>query len=31
MEGMSGTVAGACHPSRWAITLMDVHSLGNGV
>ena len=26
-----GTVAGACQPSRWAVTLMDVHSLGKGV
>ena len=26
-----GTIAGACQPSRWAVTLMDVHSLGKGV
>ena len=26
-----GTVAGACKPNRWAVTLVDVHSLGKGV
>ena len=26
-----GTIAGACQPSRWTVTLMDVHSLGKGV
>ena len=26
-----GTIAGACQPSRWAVTLMDVHSMGKGV
>ena len=26
-----GTVAGACQPSRWPVTLMDVHSLGKGM
>ena len=26
-----GTVAGACKPSRWADTLMDVLTLGKGV
>ena len=25
------TVAGACQLSRWAVTLMDAHSLGKGV
>ena len=24
-----GTVAGACEPSRWAVTLMDVLTLGS--
>ena len=24
-------IAGACKPSRWAVTIMDVHSVGKGV
>ena len=27
---LPGTFAGACQPSRWAVTLMDVHYLGKG-
>ena len=27
LKGQPGTVAGACQPSRWAFTLIDVHSV----
>ena len=28
VNGEPGSVEGACQPSRWTVTLVDVHALG---